>query len=102
MTNKNRYLLLRIDDLFDQLKGVAVLSKIDLRSGYHQVHIKEDYIHKTSFWTIYRHYKFFVAPFGLNNSLATFMFVMNSVLCPYLEKFVIVFIDDILINSKNE
>jgi len=99
---KNRYPLLRIDDLFDQLKGAAVFSKIDLRSGNHQVHIKEEDILKTALRTRYGHYEFVVVPFDLTNAPATFMCLMNSVLHPYLEKFVIVFIDDILVYSRNE
>ena len=99
---KNEYPLSRIDDLFDQLKGEIVFSKIDLRSGYHQICIKEEDIYKTTFKTRYGNYKFFGVPFGLTNALATFMCLMNSVLCPYLDKFVIVFIDDILLYYKNE
>ena len=102
MTIKNRYLLSRIDDLFDQLKGVAVFSEIDLRSGYHQVRIKEEDIYNTAFQTRYGHYKFVVVPFGLTYAPTTFMCLMNSVLHHYLDKFVIVFIDDILIYSNNE
>ena len=97
---KNRYLLSRIDHLFDQLKGATIFSKIDLRLGYHQVHIKEEDIYKTAFWTRYVHYEFVVVPFGLTNALTTFMCLMNSVLCRYLDKFVIVLIDDILIYSN--
>ena len=84
VTIKNRYPLPRIDDLFDQLKGAAVFSKINLRSRYHQVQIKEN-IYKTAFKTRYGHYEFVVVPFGLINALATFMCLMNSVLCPYLD-----------------
>ena len=79
-----------------------MLSKIDLRLRYHQVRIKEEDIFRIAFKTKYRHYEFVVVPFGLTNSPATFMCLMNSVLCPYLDKFVIVCIDDILIYSKNE
>jgi len=99
---KNRYHLSRTDDLFDQLKGAVVFSKIDLRSGYHKVHIKEEDIYKIALRTRYGHYEFVVVPFGLAIAPTTFMCLINSVLCPYLDKFVVVFIDDILIYSKNE
>ena len=96
------YPLPRIDDLFDQLKGETVFSKIYLRSGYHQVCIKEEDIYKIALWIRYGHYKFVMVLFGFTNSPTTFMCLMNSVLCSYLDKFVIVFIDDILTYSKNE
>lgn len=99
---KNRYPFQRIDDLFYQLKGAAVFSKINLRSGYHQVCIKEEDIFKTTFKIVYGNYEFVVVPFGLTNAPARFMCLMNSVVCPYLENFVIVFIDDILVYIKNE
>eukprot|EP00253_Pinus_taeda_P016360 PITA_16360 len=102
VTIKNRYPFQRIDDLFDGLKGPIVFSKIDLRSGYRQVRIKEEDIHKSSFHTKYGHYEFMVVPFGLTNAPTTFMCLVNSVLRPYLDKFVIMFIFDILIYSKNE
>ena len=102
VTINNRYPLPRIDDLFDQLKGATMFSKIDLRSGYHQVHIKEEDIYKSAFTTRYGNYEFVVVAFNLTNVEDTFMCLMNSVLCPYLDKFVIVFIDDILVFSKNE
>ncbi|GKC18636.1 putative reverse transcriptase domain-containing protein [Tanacetum coccineum] len=102
LTVKNRYLLPRIDDLFDQLQGSSVYSKIDLRSGYHQLRIREEDILKTAFRTRYGHYEFQVMPFGLTNSPAVFMDLINRECKPYLDKFVIIFIDDILIYSKNK
>ncbi|GJU49478.1 putative reverse transcriptase domain-containing protein [Tanacetum coccineum] len=102
LTVKNRYPLLRIDDLFDQLQGSSVYSKIDLRSGYHQLRIKEEDIPITAFRTHYGYFEFQVMPFGLTNVPAVFMYLMNRVCKPYLDKFVIVFIDDILVFSKDE
>ncbi|GKA18066.1 putative reverse transcriptase domain-containing protein [Tanacetum coccineum] len=101
LTVKNRYPLPRIDDLFDQLQGSRVYSKIDLRSGYHQLRVREDDISKTTFRTRYSHYEFQVMSFGLTNAPAVFMNLMNRVCKPYLDRFVIVFIDDILIYSKS-
>nr|GEW67501.1 hypothetical protein [Tanacetum cinerariifolium] len=100
LTVKNSYPLPRIDDLFDQLQGSQFFSKIDLRSGYHQLRVHKDDILKTAFRTRYRHFKFSVMPFSLTNAPAIFMDLMNRVCKPYLDKFVIVFIDDILIYSK--
>ncbi|KAD7477063.1 hypothetical protein E3N88_00199 [Mikania micrantha] len=100
VTIKNRYPLPRIDDLFDQLQGSSYYSKIDLQSGYHQLIIQEEDIPKTVFCTRYGHYEFLVMPFGLTNAPAVFMDLMNRVCKPYLDKFIIVFIDDILIYSK--
>nr|GEX67557.1 retrotransposon protein, putative, Ty3-gypsy subclass [Tanacetum cinerariifolium] len=100
-TVKNRYPLLRINDLFDQLQGLSVYSKIDLRSGYHQLRIKEEDISITAFRTRYGHFEFQIMPFGLTNTPAVFMDLMNRVCKPYLNKLIIVFIDDILVYPQD-
>ncbi|CAL2271230.1 unnamed protein product [Prunus armeniaca] len=100
VTVRNRYPLPRSDDLFDQLKGAKYFSKIDLRSGYHQLRIREEDVPKSAFRMRYGHYEFLVMPFGLTNAPTSFMNLMNRVFRPYLDHFVIVFIDDILVYSK--
>ena len=102
VTVKNKYPLLRIEDLFYQLKGDGVFSKIDLQSGYYQVRVKEVDVPKTAFRTRYGHYEFLVMPFGLTNALTSFMDLMNSVFRPYVDQFVVIFIDDILVYSRDE
>ena len=101
MTVKNKYPLPIIDDLFDQLKGASVFSKINLRYGYHQLRIKDVDVHKTVFRTRYGHYEFLVMAFGLTNAPVDFMDLMNRVFRSFVDRFVVVFIDDILVYSKD-
>ena len=102
VTIKNRYPLSRIDDLFDQLRGARVYSKIVLRTGYHQLRVRETNIPKTTFRTRYRHFELSVMPFGLMNAPAAFIDLMHRVFQSYLDQFVVVFVDDILIYSQSE
>ena len=102
VTIKNRYPLPRIDDLFDQLRGARVYSKIDLRTGYRQLRVRDTDIPKTAFRTRFAHFEFTVMPFGLRNVLAAFMDLMHRMFQPYLDQFVVVFVDDILIYSQSE
>jgi hypothetical protein len=102
VTIKNTYCFPRNDDIFYQLKGARIFSKIDLRSSYHQLMIKEEEIRKTKFRTRYGHYEFTIVPFCLSNAPIFFMCLMNGVFKEYLDRFVIVFFDDILIYSKTE
>ena len=101
VTVKNKYPLSRIEDLLDQLKGAGVFSMIDLRYGYYQLRVKEVYVPKTAFRTRYDHYEFLVKPFGLTNAPTTYMDLMNRVFQPYVDQFVVVFIDDILVYFKD-
>ena len=101
-TIKNKYPLPQFDELFDQLRGAKYFSKIDVHFGYHQVCIRPEDVTKTIFCTCFGHYEFLVMPFGVTNALATFMTLIYSVLQPFLEKFVIVFLEDILIYSASK
>ena len=102
VTVKNRYPLPTIDDLFDRLKGTRFYSKIDLLNGYHQLKVRETDILKTTFRTRYGHFEFTMMPFGLTNAPVAFMDLMHRVFQPYLDQFVVVFVDDILIYSQSE
>ena len=102
VTIKNRYPLPRIDDLFDQLRGARVYFKIDLRTGHHQLRVRDTDIPKTAFRTCYEHFEFMVMPLGLTNALAAFMDLMHRIFQPYLDQFVVVFVDDILFYSQSE
>ena len=102
VTIKNRYPLPRIDDLFHQLRGVRVYSKINIRTSYHMLRVREEDVPKTMLRTWYGHFEFIVMPFGLTNAPAEFMDLMHRVFQPYLDRFVVVFVDDILIYSESE
>ena len=102
VTIKNRYLIPRIDDLFDQLRGARVYSKIDFRTSYHQLRVGDTDISKAAFRTGHGHFEFIVMPFGLTNALAAFKDLMYRVFQPYVDQFVVVFMDDILIYSQSE
>ncbi|WP_354666198.1 reverse transcriptase family protein [Nostoc sp. GT001] len=102
VTVKNKYPLPRIDELFDRFQGSSVFSKIDLRTGYHRIRVKDADVMKTAFRTRYGHFEFIVMPFGLTNAPTVFMALMNRVFQPYLDRFVVVFIDDILVYSRSD
>lgn len=102
VTSKNKYPLLRIDDLMDQLVGARAFSKIDLKSGYHQIKVKDEDVQKTVFRTRYGHYEYLVMSFGVSNAPGVFVEYMNHICHTYLDRFVVVFINDISIYSKSE
>jgi hypothetical protein len=102
VTIKNKYSLSRIDILFDQLAGAKIFSMVDLHSGYHQIKIRPEDVPKTAFSIRYGLYEYLVMSFGLTNAPAYFMYLMNSIFMPELDKFVMAFIDDILVYYKNE
>ena len=101
VTIRNKYPLSRIDEVFDQLQDTTYFSKVNLKSGYHQLRVRDQDIQKTAFRTRHGLYKFLVMPFGPTNAPAVFMDLMNRVFAPYLDQFIVAFIDDILIYSKS-